>query len=165
MECRTKKGCSPLFLACKEGYKEISVMLAKHGADTEVDILLYSDYLVIHCTVVPCHVLLYHDMVPCTLCHVMYCGTMSCAVVPCRVLWYHVVYCGTMSCTVVPCRVLWYHVVYCGTMSCTVVPCHVPSCADGCWLQLLADKFVVSVVWDTFIVHGCSRLVWYCIIM
>ena len=36
IESRTKKGSTPFFLACKEGYKEISVMLAKHGADTEV---------------------------------------------------------------------------------------------------------------------------------
>ena len=36
VECRTKKGFTPLFLTCKEGFKEIAVMLAKHGALTEV---------------------------------------------------------------------------------------------------------------------------------
>ena len=36
VECRTKKGCTPFFLSSKEGFKEISVMLVKHGADTEV---------------------------------------------------------------------------------------------------------------------------------
>ena len=38
VEARTKKGCSPLYLACREGYKEIAVMLAKHGASTEVGV-------------------------------------------------------------------------------------------------------------------------------
>ena len=36
VEARTKKGCSPLYLACREGFKEIAIMLAKHGASTEV---------------------------------------------------------------------------------------------------------------------------------
>ena len=36
IECRTKKGCTPFFLASREGYTDIAVMLAKHGADTEV---------------------------------------------------------------------------------------------------------------------------------
>ena len=36
VEARTKKGCSPFYLACKEGFKEIAVMLAKHGSSTEV---------------------------------------------------------------------------------------------------------------------------------
>ena len=36
MECRTKKGCTPFYLTCKEGYQGIAVMLVKHGANTEV---------------------------------------------------------------------------------------------------------------------------------
>lgn len=36
VESRTKKGCSPLYLACREGYKDIAVMLSTHGASTEV---------------------------------------------------------------------------------------------------------------------------------
>ena len=36
VEARTKKGCTPFYLTCREGYKEIAVMLAKHGASTEV---------------------------------------------------------------------------------------------------------------------------------
>ena len=36
VETRTKKGCSPLYLACREGHKEIAIMLSKKGASTEV---------------------------------------------------------------------------------------------------------------------------------
>ena len=37
VESRTKKGCTPFFLACKDGHKDIAIMLSKHGADTEVN--------------------------------------------------------------------------------------------------------------------------------
>lgn len=46
VEARTKKGCSPLYLACREGYKEIAVMLAKHGASTEVGALFCVENIV-----------------------------------------------------------------------------------------------------------------------
>lgn len=36
VDCRTKKGCSPFFLACKEGHLEIARSLYENSADIEV---------------------------------------------------------------------------------------------------------------------------------
>lgn len=36
MDCRTRKGVTPFWIACKEGHIEIAQVLAKHGADVEV---------------------------------------------------------------------------------------------------------------------------------
>ncbi len=38
VETRTKKGCSPFFLACKEGFTAIAITLANHGASIEVSL-------------------------------------------------------------------------------------------------------------------------------
>jgi ankyrin repeat protein len=35
VDARTKKGCSPFLLGCKEGHKEIVQLLAERGADLE----------------------------------------------------------------------------------------------------------------------------------
>ena len=35
-DCRTKRGCTPFFLACKEGHQKVSQLLLEHSADPEV---------------------------------------------------------------------------------------------------------------------------------
>jgi ankyrin repeat protein len=45
VDCRTKKGCSPFFLACKEGHLEIARSLYENSADIEV---LLSGVLSLH---------------------------------------------------------------------------------------------------------------------
>ena len=35
-DCRTKRCCTPFFLACKEGHQKVSQLLLEHSTDPEV---------------------------------------------------------------------------------------------------------------------------------
>ena len=41
-DCRTKRGCTPFFLACKEGHQKVSQLLLEHSADPEVCVCVHA---------------------------------------------------------------------------------------------------------------------------